>query len=815
MRVLPTGLASDLRFGVRGLRKTPAFTVGAIVTIALAVGATTAVFSVVYGVLLRQLPYRNAQDVYWIWSDQPGRDRAPFNVPDFIDYRDSQQALAGLAGFFAYSANLSDDEASAERVQGLRATGNVFDVLGVAARLGRVLQPSDEQPGAGAVVVLTEPFWRQRYGADPAIVGRAVRLNGEAHTVVGILAPGFAAVVRDVEFVIPFAPDRDPRRGLRNSLNFIIGVGRLGEGASLARATDDLNTIARQLLARFPVENARKRGVRLVGVLDGVVASHRTSLWTGFAAVAAVLLIAAANLANLMLSRLTSRRKELAVQLALGASRLAVARQTLVEALLVSVAGGALGVVVASWGVSMLLSLMPSELPRTGEVRLDRAVLVFSLAVAALTGLLLGVAPAAAAAKGDVRDALQGSGRATTAGSRGMHGALVTVEVALAVALLVVMTSLAKSFASVQAVRPGFDPAGALTARLTLPAARFHTADAIVTFQRALAAEIERLPSVTHVGAVSLLPLSGLVSRVPFSVEGRAIEREQVPAAQYRVVTPGYFEAARIPILRGRGVSAADAEQSPAVALVSESLARRWLDGLDPIGARLLVDDNDVGPRPIEIVGVVGDVRQMTLDGEPTWDLYLAYAQIPHDNVGLAAGNMFWVVRTEGDPTQLAGGLAGAVRRVDPGVAASQVWPMTRYLSEAMATRRFSVGLMTAFSLAALALALTGIHAVVSYTVSQRTREIGVRLALGATRATIVGLVVGQCTRFIALGVAVGIIIAATASRLIATTLVGVAAIDLVTFTEVAALVAVVAIAACLAPARRAAGIRASVLGAE
>jgi putative ABC transport system permease protein len=797
-------LLRDARYSVRALRKTPAFTAGAIVTVALTVGATTAIFSVVYGILIRQLPYRNAEQIFWIWSDQPGRDRTPFNVPDFIDYRDSTRTLSGFAGFFAWSANLSD-EAAAERVQGMRATGNLFDVLGARARLGRMLQPADERPGNDHTVVLTERFWVRRFGADESAIGRAIRLNGEEYTIVGVLAPGFAMPIRDVDFAIPFAADRDPRRGARNSVNFIIGVGRLLDGVSVQQANDELTGVARRLQAQFPVENARKRGVRILALVDGIVGPFRTALLTLFAAVGAVLLIACANLANLMLTRATARRKELAVQLALGSSRAGVVRQVLVEALLLALAGGTLGVLAARWGVDALVALAPAELPRAGEVRVDVAVLLFSLAASSLTGVLFGVVPALVSARVDVREALQGSSRGSTAGSRRVRGALVSSEVALAVALLVVMTMLAKSFANVQAVAPGFDARNVLTARLTLPAARFNDRDAIVTFQQALARQLSSLPGVTGNGAISLLPLSGLLSRVPFTVDGRAIDRERVPAAQFRTVSPGYFEAARIPLKRGRAFSEQDTGATRAVAVVNEELAAQWLRGLEPIGARLLVDDNDGPPRPVEIVGVVGNVQQVALDERPTWDLYLTYAQIHRDNVGAAAANMFWILRTNGDPTMLSSAVAREVRRIDPEVAASQIRPFDRYLSDAVAPRRFSLALMTAFAIAALALAVTGIYAVVTYGISQRAREIAIRVALGASRSHIVRLVMGNAIASVSAGVAVGLAIAIAAARLLSSLFFGLSATDTATFGEVAGVVAALSAVACSVPAIRAA----------
>jgi predicted permease len=806
---LLSSLFRDVRYSLRALRKTPAFTVGAVATVALTVGATTAIFSVVYGVLLRQLPYRHVERLFWIWSDQPGRDRTPFDVPDFIDYRDSTRTLSGFAGYFAYGANLND-EAAAERVQGLRTSGNFFEVLGAQAGIGRLLQSDDERPGSDHVVVLTEPFWRRRFGADRSIVGRPIRLNGEEYTVGGVMAPGFATPIRDVEFVLPFAADQDPRRGARNSLNFIHGVGRLGGQVSLPQAASELNAIARRLQQQFPVENARKRGVHLVPAIDGIVGPFRTALLTLFAAVGAVVLVACANIANLMLTRAASRRRDLAVQLALGSSRAQIVRQVLMEAVIVGLSGGIAGVLLSGWGVTALVALTPTDVPRSGEIRVDVAVLTFSLAASALTGVLFGVIPAFASAGVDVRDALQGSSRGVTAGNQRIRGALVSSEVALAVVLLTVMTMLAKSFANVQAVAPGFDSVRVLSARLTLPAKRFDTRDAIVTFQRALEERLSSLPTVTNTGAISLLPLSGSLARVPFTVEGRPVERERVPVAQFRIVSSGYFEAARIPVKRGRTFSERDTDTTRPVAVVNEELARQWLGGLEPIGARLLVDDNNEGPRPVEIVGVVGNVQQIALDGGPTWDLYLTYPQIHPDGVGLAAANMYWIVRTTGDPMTLGTSLAKDVRGIDSDVVASQIRPLDQYLSDAIAPRRFSLSLMATFALAALALAVTGIYAVVLYSVSQRAREIGIRVALGASRSHIVRLVMGHGLRFAVIGVVVGLGLAVAATRLLSTMWFGLAPTDAGILGQVAALVAAVSALACAMPTVR---LRTSVAG--
>jgi putative ABC transport system permease protein len=795
----------DVRHSLRALRKTPSFAVGVIATIALTVGAATAVFSVAYAVLLRQLNYADVERVFWIWSDQAGRDRSPFNVPDFIDYRDRARTLAGLAGFFNFGASLSD-EAAGERLQGLRATGNFFDVLGARAQVGRVLQSGDEQPGADHVVVLTESIWQRRFAGDRSVVGRSIRLNGEEYTVVGVLAGGFVAPVRDVEFILPFAPDRDPRRGARNSLNFIIGVGRLAEGSSMMHAESELRGIAQVLQQQFPVENARKRGVLFITLIDGIAGPFRTALWTMLGAVGALLLIACANLANLMLTRASARRKEIAVQLALGSSRGRVLRQCLVEAVLVGLYGGTLGVLLANWGVVALVAIAPTQLPRVGDVRVDSTVLAFSLAVSILTGLLLGVIPALVSSGVDVRDALVSSTRGATSRGRRIRGALVACEVALAVVLLIGMTMLAKSFANVQAVVPGFDPSGVFSVRLTLPPQRFPNREAIVTFQRALAGRVSSLPGVSRTGAITLPPLVGLLARVPFTVEGRAIEREQVPLAQFRMVSPGYFETVRIPLQRGRTFSSGDTGDTRPVAVVNEALADRWLDGMDPIGARLLVDDSDGPPRPVEVIGVVGNVQQIALDGgAPTFDLYLTYPQIHADTLGGAVANMFWVVKTTTDnPMALAPAIVRELRQVDADVVASHIRPLDLYLRDSLAPRRFSVSLIAAFAIAAFVLALTGIYAVVTYSISQRAREIGIRVALGARRSSIMRLVLGEGTRFILVGLLAGVGLAAGLSRTLTTLLFGLDATDPATFAQVAAVVALASLVACAAPALRA-----------
>ena len=634
-------------------------------------------------------------------------------------------------------------------------------------------------------------------------MGQSIRLDGEPYTVVGVAAAGFAMPIRNIDFVLPFSPDLDPRRGARNSFNFIHGVGRLAQDVSPAEAADELTAIARRLQAAYPVENARKRGVRMVGALEGVTGPFRVALLTLLGGVVAVLLIACANLATLQLVRVTSRGSEHAVRLALGSPRSQIVRQLLVESLLVSVAGGALGVLLAKWGVTGLAALAPTTLPRLGDTPLDGVVLTVALVVSAATGVLFGALPAATATRTDIREALQDGSRGATRTGGGARSLLVGVEVALAASLLVVVALLGKSFAHVLAVAPGFDGTHALSVRVSLPPSRYRTVEAITTFQRGLAQQLAELPGVTETGAVSMLPLSGLLSRVPFTVEGRPVERERVPLAQYRMVAPGYFATARIPIVRGRAIAESDVAGSRPVAVVSESLARQWLSGMDPIGARVLVDDNDGPPRPLEIVGVVGDVQQIALDAQATWDIYLPYAQVHADNIGFAAGNMFWLLRTAGAPMALAPAVAQAVQRVDASVAASEIRPLESYLSDSLSSRRFTLVLMAAFAVTALALAVTGIFAVVACSIRERTRELRIRSALGASLSRLVRLVTRAAALAAALGLAAGLALAAATALLLESLLFNVAPADVATFVEVGAVVAGFAVLASVAPAAR------------
>lgn len=802
-------LVQDLRCAIRAMLRAPAFSLGVIATVTLAIGANAAIFSVAHAVLLRQLPFRSPDRLVWMWSRQTAREKAPFNVPDFIDYRDGNDVIERLSAMAPWNATLAGS-GEPERVQGLRVSADLFDTLGADAALGRTLRPDDDRPGAPRAAVLTHGLWLRRFGADPGVLGAKVILDDETFTVVGILRPSFFFPVRDAEFAAPLAPDADPLRGIRGSVAFLRVVGRLRPGISRERARDALTAIAARLQHEYPDTNARKVGVTLTPIADEIVGSYRAALLALAAAVAAVLVLACANLANLTLARGSTRATEIATRLALGATRARLARQLLTESMVLAVVGGIGGAVAATWGVEALLAFAPADLPRMREIVVDRTVLLFTLAATMVAGIAFGLIPAFVVSRLDLNHALKARGASDgPRGRRARHG-LIATEVAIAVVLSIVVGLFARSFANVQAVKTGFDANGAVSARIALPPARYAAPGAIAAYQRRVLTSVVSLPWVESAGAVSSLPLSGQFVRVDFTVEGRATARDRVPTAHYRMVTPGYMRAMHIPVIRGRGFTAEDSEAGRPVVLVNEALARQFL--ADPIGARLMVDDNNGGPRPLEVVGVVGDVRQVSLDGDPTMDIYVPYDQLHPDNVSLATASMYWVVRGRIDGGARLEELRQALRSADPAVPMSTLRSIEQSIAAAVAPRRFNLLVLAVFATAALLLSATGIYAMLSYSVSQRTRELAIRSALGARRGDLLRLVVRQGMTPALSGIALGLGAAFAITRTLSSMLFGLSAADPMTFAVVPLGLLFIALAACLGPGLRAS--RAAIDGA-
>jgi predicted permease len=800
-----TSLIQDLRFSLRMLMKTPAFSSAAILTLALAIGANAAIFSVVHAVLLRPLPFKDPSRLVWVWSKRVDRDKAPFNLPDFIDYRDRDRSCDAIAGMAYWSADLTGT-GDAERIQGLRVSANLFALLGVEAAVGRTLVPEDDRPGAARVVVLTDGLWHRRFGGDHSLIGRSLVLDGSAYAVVGVLPAEFLFPIREAEFAAALAPDTDPLRTVRTSVNFLKPVARLKPTVTLEQAQEEMTAVAKELQREYPDANARKAAVKLVPLAEEIVGTFRAALWALFGAVGGVLLIACANLASLVLARGTVRRKEMAIRQAAGATRVRLVRQLLTESLVIGALGGGLGTVLAAEAVRLLVAVAPVDLPRLGQVDLNDTVLAFTVGISLLSSVLFGLLPALLVSRTNLTEELKDGGRGSSEGKdrRRARTALVTAEVALALMLLIVAALFGRSFANIQAVRPGFDPDRVLSTRISLPPARFATNDSILSYQRLAVAGVNALPGVQSAGAISLLPVSGLIAQIPFIIEGRPTPNAQVPSAQYRLVTEAYFQTMRIPLRSGRLISEWDTATTSAVILVNETLAHRFFGALDPVGKRLMLHDTNTEPRTAEIVGVIADVKQLGLDAEPTSDIYVPYAQVPKEQFAWATSNMFWVVRTQGDVLGLSEQIRHELQHADLQVPISGLRTMNQYLSSSVAPRRFNLSVLGIFALAAVLLAGTGIYAMLSYSVSLRSHEMAIRAALGAERRDILMLVVGQGLRPAWFGVIVGVGGALVLTRALSSLLFGLSPTDPETFVIVSIGLVIVALAACIVPGLRA-----------
>jgi putative ABC transport system permease protein len=801
-------LLREIRQAVRVLRKRPAFPIVCVVTLALGIGANTAIFSIVHAVLLRQLPFANAERLVWISGVRPEHSKAPFSLPDFLDYRDGTRSLDSLSALANWSPNLTG-QGDPERITGVRVSGNLFETMGVSAAAGRALKAEDDVPSSPRVVVITHALWQRRFGGDAGLIGKALDLNGDSYTVVGVLPPQFLFPIPGAELAVPLVPDADPRRFDRDSVNFLRLVGRVRAGATLKQAQSEMNALALRLRQEFPEPNAQKIGVKLTPMRDEITGSYRQALWVLMAAVGLVLLIACANLANLNLVRASARRKEMSIRSALGASPRHIMRQLLIESALIAIVGGVLGIVLAFFGLKGLLTLTPAIIPRASGIRLDDAALIFTLVISASAAIITGLAPALLPVRGDLTRDLNQGVRGSTEGARGktLRTAFVIVEVSLSLVLLAGAGILLKSFAKLQSVDPGFDPHAVLTVRLSLSSHRYSRLAGITQFYDALLERVQALPGVSAAGVINMLPLSGAMSSVPFTIVGRDFSREQFPEAQYRVVTPGYLRVMRIPLLAGREFSEGDTEHTRLVCHINENLARHYWPSGGAIGAHILIDDPDYWSRQIEIVGIIPNVKDRGLETSPAFDVYVPLRQAVQDSVPLIQGNQYWVVRTQRAPLAMVESSRDQVRVVDPEVAASGFRDMDQYVALALAPRRFNLQLLSFFALAALALAMAGIYGLVSYSVSQRLPEIGVRMAIGAQRSDVLRMIVVEGMKPVLAGLGFGLVSLIALSRVLSNLLFAVSAHDPATLGGVSVLFCGIALAAIVMPAWRAAKV--------
>ncbi|HEX9704550.1 MAG TPA: ABC transporter permease [Gemmatimonadales bacterium] len=787
----------DLRYAVRQLRARPGFTFAAVLVLALGIGANTAMFSVVNAVLLQPLPFRDPEALIVLYernrSQGVERDLAAAETLD--DWRRDTRTLSGLVAWRYWGLTLTGD-GEPEDVSTIRASANVFDVLGVMPALGRSFLPEEGQPGRHHVVVLSHGFWTQRFGADPRTVGRTLTLDDRPHTVIGVMPPGFRFPDdADVEVWMPLVYEQFEQR-TRNQRMFEV-LGRLAPGATLETAQAELGTIAARLAATYPNTNSGW-DVAILPAKEVATGAASEPLLVLLGAVTFVLLIACANVGNLFLARAADREREMAIRAALGASRARLVRQLLAESGLVALTGGVTGVLLAMWGIDLLLALAPAELPRWNPVRIDGRVLAFALGLAGFTAILTGLVPARELASPDLGATLkEGSGRATSHVARTrLRRGLVVVETGLAIALLAGAGLLIKSFARLQRVDPGFNPDRLLAATIYLPDHRYPDDARQAAFYVDLLERVRALPGVTSAGAVTTLPMSpeGVDHDLPVSIEGRELPTTRQPQADFRIASPGYFETMGIAVLRGRTLTEHDRADAPPVVVVNQVLVNQLLPGEDPIGKRIRYFRT--GPFA-EIVGVVGQVHHRSLDAAPRPEIYISYRQLQY-------GAMTVVVRAAGDPLALAEPIKAAVFATDPVQPITQIATMNDLLHRSVAGPRFNTLLLGTFAALALVLASIGIYGVVSYTVSRRTHEIGIRMALGARSGDVFRAVVGDGVRLAAIGTALGVLVALALGRALSSLLFQVSPHDPVVLAVVALLLIGLAALACSLPARRA-----------
>ncbi|HEX7315086.1 MAG TPA: ABC transporter permease [Pyrinomonadaceae bacterium] len=798
-------LWKDVQYAARVLLKSPGFTAVAVIAVALGVGANTAIFSVVNAVLLRPLNYKEPSQLVLINHNYPKLDlKASVSSPGYAHYRDNAKSFSDMAAVTGWSVNLTG-EGDPERLQGMTATPNLFKLLGAEAAEGRTFTAEEGQVGNNKVVVLGDAFWRRRFGGV-AIVGKNLMLNGEPYTVVGVMPPGvefgreWSGQAPDIWSPIAFTPQQlDPNTGLTNE--YLGVLARLKPEVSRPQAQAELDSIAGELRRQYmPGADESNWGLLLTPLDEFVVGKMRTPLLILLGAVAFVLLISCANVANLMLARAAVRQREIAVRTALGASRWRVVRQLLTESVLLSLTGGAVGLLLAMWGVDLLLKLNEHKIPRATEVGLDSRVLLFTLGVSVVTGIVFGLVPAFQISRTNLHDTLKEGGRSGQVGvPRMLRNFLVVIEMAFAVVLLVGAGLLLRSFIQLQQVNPGFQPAGVLAMQVSLPMNKYKEGAQRAAFDVQMLEEVRGVAGVKSAATITSLPMSGWNQSGSFRIEGRQVAPgESAPHGDRWMASDDYFQTMSIPLVKGRYFDARDTAEAPGVAIISEKLAQKYWPGEDPVGKRITFEGGQQQPRFREIIGVVGHVRNEGLEGESRGQYYVPYAQRPN------GGDLFLVVRTDGDPASLAPMVRGRIASVDKDLPVYKVTTMEKLVSDSLAQRRFSMFLFGVFAVLALVLAVVGLYGVMSYGVAQRTHEIGLRMALGAQARDVLRMVVGQGMALVGIGLGLGLFGAFLLTRLMASLLYGVSAADPLTYGGIALLLALVALVASYLPARRA-----------
>ena len=796
---LLSDLSQDLRYGLRMLLKNPGFTIVAIIALALGIGANTAIFSVVNTVLLRPLPYKDPDRLVMVWEDN-SKQGFPRDTPaaaNYIDWRNQNHVFEGMAAMVEISFNLTG-AGDPERIDGQRVSANLFSLLGVEPQSGRAFLPEEDRPGANHVVIMSHGLWQRRFGADPAIIGKPINLNGESCTVVGVMPRGFQFPTRGDQLWIPIAFDAK-EAGQRGS-HYLEVIARLNPGITLQRAQAEMTTIAGRLEQQYPKTNA-SIGAVVTPLHEKVVGDIKPALLILLGAVVFVLLIACANVANLLLARAAVRQKEIALRLAVGASRSRLMRQFLTESVLLSVFGGAVGLFLSLAGLDLLKRVIPPNISHAEAATIDARVLIFTALVSLVTGLIFGIAPATQAANFNLNDTLKESGRDPGAGSGGnrMRGLLVISEVAVSFVLLIGAGLLINSFVRLRSVDPGFRPEKLLTMKIVLPDVRYPDRATRSAFYTELIRRVKTVPGVKSAAVATNLPLTNTGNSIGISIEGRPDPGpDHVPIVITRIVSPRYFETMGIPLLKGRVFTEQDRAGSTGVVIVSEITARRLWPGEDPIGKRIGGWSTDPQEKWAQIIGVVKDVRQFELAADPKLQIYLPYEQARFFEPRAL------IVRTDVAPMSLATTVRRTVWEIDKDQPVSDISSMEEVVSQSVSRQRFSMLLLGVFAGLALLLAAVGIYGVMSYSVAQRTHEIGIRIALGAQRSDVLKMTVGEGLRLVSTGVVIGLAGALILTRVMSSLLFGVSANDPTTFITISLILVGVAVLASYVPALRA-----------
>jgi predicted permease len=800
-------LTQDVTFACRQLAKSPGFTVVAVLTLALGIGATTAIFSAVQSVVLRPLPFPQPDRLVAIY-EYVRNNRNNVSAGIFVDGIEPVAAFSAVGAEQFSSFNLSYT-GDTERVFGGRVTAGYFDVFGLPAAHGRVFTKEEDQPGREQVVVLSHGLWARSFGSDPAVVGRRITLNERPYDVIGVMPAEFTYAANQEELWVPVA--FTAARKATHDEHYLQVYGRLRPGVTEDQARDELRANAQRLRVAFP-RHAAELDFTMVSVLEDLVGDYPRRMFTLLGAVGFVLLIACGNVANLLLARGSARAGELAIRAALGAGRGRIARQLLTESVVLAVVSALVGLALAAWGIRALVAAAPDGVPRLEQTTLDPFVLAFTFVVTLISAMLFGVAPALRAARVDVQSVIKEGGRGAGMGGvrDRLRTGLIVAELAVALVLLVGAGLLIRSSLALQRIDPGFDPSGVLSTRFALPAAAYPDRATVVrTFQK-LAEAAAQIPGVTTSAITTQVPMGGGGNGNGLIPEGVTPDARNAIGSRLRMVTPSYFETMRIPIVKGRALADADRQGSPKVMVISEALARAAFPGKDPLGKRMACCEtgpDGKSPDYKTVVGVAGDVRSRGLGEAPAPEFYLPLDQVPADGWDWVQRSAFLVVRTDLDPQAMADPVRGVVRSVAPGVPVFQVRTMMQRLQDSMATARFNTMLLTLLGLVGLLLAAIGVYGVIAYFVSRRTQEIGVRMALGASRGHVLALVFRQAVWPLGLGIGAGVAMSIVATRVLATQLFGVSAYDPVTFVAVVVALAVVALIASLIPATRAASV--------